>query len=128
MGKTSLLARGLQQARDAGAQVIMTDLQELNDSDLNSLKDFYIALANEIADQLELEELLSESWDERRSPNHNFERYFRRTVLSQIAIHVFWGLDEVDRLFTTNFGGQAFGMFGRGTTGAPWIPAGPGAN
>ena len=111
MGKTSLLARGLQQARDAGAQVIMTDLQELNDSDLNSLKDFYIALANEIADQLELEELLSESWDERRSPNHNFERYFRRTVLSQIAIHVFWGLDEVDRLFTTNFGGQVFGMF-----------------
>ena len=52
-----------------------------------------------------------ETWDERRSPNHNFERYFRRTVLSRIPIHVFWGLDEVDRLFTTNFGGQVFGMF-----------------
>jgi hypothetical protein len=40
MGKTSLLARSAE-ARDAGAQVIMTDLQELNDSDLNSLKDLH---------------------------------------------------------------------------------------
>jgi hypothetical protein len=111
MGKTSLLARGLQQAREQGAQVVFTDFQELNHSDLESLKSFYIALANEMADQLELEELLPESWDERRSPNHNFERYFRRTVLSRVPIHLFWGLDEVDRLFTTNFGGQVFGMF-----------------
>ena len=30
MGKTSLLARGLQQARQAGTQVVLTDFQKLN--------------------------------------------------------------------------------------------------
>jgi hypothetical protein len=125
MGKTSLLARGLQQAREQGAQVILTDFQELNDLDFESLKSFYIALANGIADQLELDELLPESWDERRGPNHNFERYFRRTVLSRVPTHLFWGLDEVDRLFTTNFGEQVFGMFRAWHNRRALDPSGP---
>jgi hypothetical protein len=35
----------------------------------------------------------------------------RRQVLSSMANHLCWGLDEVDRLFSTPFGGQVFGMF-----------------
>src|SRR5262249_8052415 len=43
VGKTSLLARGLQQARAAGAKVVLTDLQKLNASDLASAEAFYLA-------------------------------------------------------------------------------------
>src|SRR5262245_47897064 len=46
VGKTSLLARGLQQARAAGAKVVLTDLQKLNASDLASAEAFYLALAD----------------------------------------------------------------------------------
>jgi len=35
----------------------------------------------------------------------------RRHVLSGISTQLFWGMDEVDRLFTTSFGSQVFGLF-----------------
>jgi hypothetical protein len=111
MGKTSLLARGLEQARQEEARIVLCDVQEFNDSDLTSLKDFYIALGEVFADALNLENSLAETWDESRSPNGNFERFMRRNVLSVVATHLFWGLDEVDRLFTTSFGDQVFAMF-----------------
>ncbi len=40
MGKTSLLARGLEQGRTDGSKVVLTDMQELNVSDLETLKQF----------------------------------------------------------------------------------------
>jgi hypothetical protein len=50
-------------------------------------------------------------WDKRRSPNINFERFLRREVLGKLTGHFVWGLDEVDRLFTCNFGSEVFGLF-----------------
>ena len=111
MGKTSLLARGLQQARSQGVRVVLTDFQELNSSDFASLEKFYFALGDSLADQLELDVSLGDVWDEQRSPNTNFDRYLRRSALENLNVHVVWGLDEVDRLFTCNFGGEVFGMF-----------------
>ncbi len=111
MGKTSLLARGLQQARGQGVSVVLTDFQELNTSDFESLEKFYLALGDSLADQLDLEVLSSDAWDSRRSPNTNFDRYLRREVLGKVNAQVVWGLDEVDRLFTCSFGGEVFGMF-----------------
>jgi len=111
MGKTSLLARGLEQAREEGARVVLTDIQELNDSDLGSLQRFYIALGEVFADELALNESLAKSWDDSRSPNNNFERFLRRNVLGSVSTHLFWGLDEVDRLFATPFGSEVFALF-----------------
>src|SRR5262249_9833627 len=45
MGKTSLLARGLHQARQAGANVVLTDFQTLNTADLTSPDALYLTLA-----------------------------------------------------------------------------------
>ncbi len=111
MGKTSLLARGLEQAREEGARVLLTDVQQLNDSDLSTLKNLYVALAGVFVDELELRESLAALWDESRSPNNNFERFMRRNVLSGLSVRLFWGMDEVDRLFTTTFGSQVFSLF-----------------
>jgi serine/threonine protein kinase len=111
MGKTSLLARGMQQARRTGARVVLTDLQKLNASHLASIEAFYLTLGDFLADQLDLKVLPEEGWDKRRSPNTNFERFLRREVLGVLPAPFVWALDEVDRLFTCPFGSEVFGLF-----------------
>ena len=49
VGKTSLLARGLQQAREAGARVVMTDFQKLSDSQLATTEALFFAIADAMA-------------------------------------------------------------------------------
>ena len=110
MGKTSLLARGLQQARQGSGRVMVTDFQEMNVADLTSLQPFYLALGELLATQLNLPTSLADSWEPRRGPNLNFERFLRRSVLEAAPTHVFWGMDEVDRLFFTPFGNEVFAM------------------
>ena len=57
MGKTSLLARGLKVARETGAKVVLTDFQSLNTAHFESVEALYMALAELIADQLDLDVL-----------------------------------------------------------------------
>ena len=111
MGKSSLLARGLEEARSRGVLVVLTDFQSLSSSDFESLDRFYQALANSITDQLDLEVSAVDKWDSRRSPNTNFDRFLRREVFDKLNAQIVWGLDEVDRLFTCTFGTEVFGMF-----------------
>jgi tRNA A-37 threonylcarbamoyl transferase component Bud32 len=111
MGKTSVLARGLQQARAEGSRVVVTDFQKLNASDLESAEAFFVALGGLIADQLDLDVYPEDVWKERRAPSVNFERYVRREVLGKVDGPLVWGMDEVDRLFTCPFGSEVFGLF-----------------
>jgi hypothetical protein len=110
MGKTSLLARGLQRARERGHRVVHTDLQQLNAAGFESLDKLYFALGNSLADALDLEALPEDTWDGRRAANINFERYLKREVLGKLASHLVWGIDEVDRLLPCSFGTEAFSM------------------
>jgi hypothetical protein len=125
MGKTSLLARGLQRARQDGARVVMTDLQKLNAVELNGVEPFLQALGEFMADPLELDVRPGDAWDERRGANTNFENYLRREVLGRIPGHVVWGLDEVDRLFACPFGGEVFGLFRSWHNERALDPSGP---
>ena len=111
MGKTSLLARGLQQARCAGAKVVLTDFQMLNASHLESVESLYLTLAEWIAAQLDLDTLPQDQWNPRSGPNINFQRYLRREVLGNVLGHLVWGMDEVDRLFVYPFASEVFGLF-----------------
>ena len=111
MGKTSLLARGLQQAREQGARVVLTDFQTLNNAHLESVENLYLTLADIMADQLDLDVLPADIWNSDRGPNMNLERYLRREVLGTIAEPIVWGMDEVDRLFSCPFGSEVFGLF-----------------
>jgi hypothetical protein len=111
MGKTSLLARGLRQARQAGARVVLTDLQKLNAVDLQSPEAFFQGLAQAMADQLDLDDPPADAWNPRRGPSVNFERFLRRQVLAAVPGKLVWGLDEVDRLFSCPFASEVFGLF-----------------
>jgi hypothetical protein len=110
MGKTSLLARGLQQARAAGATVVTTDFQTLNTDDLSSIEKFYRALMKQIIKRLGLKIQLDEAWRAGDSANDNFAA-FLETVLEGVPQSLVWGMDEVDRLFTSEFASEVFGLF-----------------
>ena len=113
MGKTSLLARGIKEARNTGAKVVIADFQSLSAPDLRSADALYRALTEKIAEDLELDVLPDEVWNEKRSANMNLERYLRKEVLGTIGEEtpLVWALDEVDRLFTCDFGSEVFGLF-----------------
>lgn len=110
MGKTSLLARGLQYAREQGIKAVSTDLQKFNADSFRTLNHLYKALAESIVNQADLDVFPADTWDERRGPNANFERFIRREVLARFDTPLVWALDEVDRLFGTPFGNEVFGL------------------
>ena len=128
MGKTSLLARGMQFAREQGHRSAATDLQKFNAENFKSVDRLYRTIAESIADQLELEADPTSSWDSRRGPNANLERFLRREVLGKLQKPLFWGLDEVDRLFVTPFGSEVFGLIRSWHNERALDPSGPWSN
>jgi len=111
VGKTSLLARGLQRAREAGAVVVLTDFQHLSSAALASVEQLLPTLAAMIADQLELPVRPRDAWDDFLSPSTNFERYLRREVLAKIPSPLVWAVDEADRIFKYSYASEVFGLF-----------------
>ena len=111
MGKTSLLARGLNEARKAGSKVVLTDFQKLNSAHLQSAETLLLALAEALAEQLDLDLNPEEAWNPRKGPSMNFERFLRRQILDEIPTHLVWAMDEVDRLFACSFASEVFGLF-----------------
>jgi hypothetical protein len=111
MGKTSLLARGLRQARTAGSRVVLTDFQKLNSTHMQSAEVLFKTLGAMIADQLDLDALPEDVWDDRRGASLNFERFIKREVLRKISQPLVWAMDEIDRLFSCDFGSEVFGLF-----------------
>lgn len=111
VGKTSLMARSFHQARQAGARVVLTDLQKLNEAQFESSDSFYQALCSAIALQLDVEVSPRKVWDDDYGPNMNMELFLRRYILTSVSGPLIWGIDEVDRLFTRPFGSEVFGLF-----------------
>lgn len=110
VGKSSLLGRALEEARQWGARVVTTDFQGLSASDRESPASLLKALAREIADQLDLDVDPDASMGPERSPAVGLRRFLRREVLAAEAPLV-WGMDEVDRLFSCDFHSEIFGLF-----------------
>lgn len=111
MGKTSLLARGLRRAKEGSVKTVFADLQSLNGDQLATAKAFYIAMADQLADKLNIDASLADLWNDERGANSNFERFVKRQVLAKIDGHLLWAIDEVDRLFTSPFGTETFALF-----------------
>jgi serine/threonine protein kinase len=125
MGKTSLMARGLQLARRGGARVTLTDFQKLNSSHLESVDSLFRTLAERISDQLDLRLDLDRAWSPRRGPSMNFEFFLRREVLDRLPGRLVWGMDEVDRLFSSKFASEVFGLFRSWHNERSLDPSGP---
>ena len=125
IGKTSLIARGLQLARQHGDRVILTDFQKLNTKHLESTESLFRVLAESIADQLDYDLDLDATWNRKRGPTANFERFLRREVLPKVGKRLVWGMDEVDRLFSCDFASEVFGLFRSWHNERSLDPSGP---
>jgi DNA-binding SARP family transcriptional activator len=125
MGKTSLLARAMEQARGSGCRVVLSDLQKLTASQLATADMLFFTLAETIADQLDLDVTPESRWTPGRGWNVNFERFLRRDVLLKLDVPLIWGLDEVDRLFGLPFSTEVFGLFRSWHNERSLDPSGP---
>ncbi len=111
VGKTSLLARGLQQAREAGARVALVNFQMFTTAQLASTEALFLTVADLLAEELELEVDTGALWKSGRGWNVNFQSFMRRRVLEQDGARVVLALDEVDRLFPYPFATEVFALF-----------------
>lgn len=124
-GKTSLLARGLQQARESGARIALTDFDALGDAALSSAESLFQTLAILLADELELDDDPQTDWSAERGPAMNLERFVQRKTLKKDFPPLVWGLDNVDRLFTYPFSDEVFGLFRSWHNRRSLDPSGP---
>lgn len=125
VGKTSLLARALNQARRNGAKVILTDWQKLAPEEMESGEAFFVAQAQAISDQLHLNVVVEECFQSKRPPSTNFERFLRDKVFPAIEAPIVWGIDELDRLFQCPFRDLVFGLFRSWHNERAYDPSGP---
>lgn len=110
VGRSSLLIRGLNQARSAGATVVMTDLRKIAGTHMRSIDEFLLALAQMIADQVDGLVEPSEIWHVNRAATLNFERFMRREVLTKLGAPVMWGLCNIDTLLGHKYKDDVFSM------------------
>ena len=99
MGKTSLILRALEYARQEGARTVLINIQEADTAILEDLGLFLRWFCRNVAQQLELENKLDEYWDEEIGNKVSCKIYFREYVLAQLSVPVVLALDEVDQLF-----------------------------
>jgi hypothetical protein len=111
MGKTSLLARTLQEMRRSDRRVVCTDLQTLNSSDLVSPEQLLKTLARRLAEALDLSQGPEAAWDPLNGPSWNFRGFMLNRVLGLKGRPVVWAIDELDRLFGLQFSDEIFGLF-----------------
>jgi hypothetical protein len=124
VGKTSLVQRGLEVARQSKSKVVLTDFEGFNATTFDSLESLYLQIATLMATKLKIDPLPEQTWNKKFPPNSNFENYVRDVVL-QKAGSLVWALDEVDRLFEHEYKDEFFGLLRswfneRANSNAPW--------
>jgi hypothetical protein len=111
VGKSSLVARGLVDNREAGDAVVTTDCAALTSADMESADVLLARFAQAFADTLNVETQPADVWRAARSASVNFERYLRRNVLSGLSSRLIWVIDGVDDLFRRSYANEVFGLF-----------------
>ncbi|WP_375495270.1 AAA-like domain-containing protein [uncultured Nostoc sp.] len=99
MGKTLLLEKILDSARQQSYQTAKLDLQLADIDILANLKTFLQWLCVDVADSLELEPQLDKHWQEVFGLNKNCTRYFQKYLLSITDTPLILAIDNFERLF-----------------------------
>jgi hypothetical protein len=99
MGKTLLLEKLLDYARQQGYQTAKLDLKLADSSTLADLKTFLQWLCVNVSDSLELEAKLDDYWQDSTGLNTSCTRYFQKYLLSGIDSPVVLAIDNFERLF-----------------------------
>lgn len=112
VGKTSLLARGLQKARTNESAIALIDFQSLTAQTFETIDRLLMTIAELVCDQLNVKASPHDNWSEFLGPTVNFERFFRRSVFPQLEEKTLvCAFDEADRLFNYPYASEVFGLF-----------------
>jgi serine/threonine protein kinase len=109
MGKTSLLGRGSQLARELGLRFASTDFQKIGSSQLASEDQFYKLLAATLARQLGVKYDFANEWLDIFGPGINMDNFIR-ALLEGSPTPLVWFMDEADKLFGLPFASDFFGL------------------
>jgi serine/threonine protein kinase len=123
-GKTSLIARALADAREAGFEVIMADLRQLNMSALGDLGMFYRALSELISRSIHPEDVDYDS-DTFYSANQRLTQFMEDQVFTRLRGPVLLAMDNVEQLIRQSYSPDVYGLIrswyeARETRGEPW--------
>jgi serine/threonine protein kinase len=123
-GKTSLLARALEEARDGGFQVVMADFRQLNEVDFIGLDEFYRAFAQLIARSVNPEDLHYDS-DIYYGPNQRLTEFMESQVFTRLRGSVLLAMDNIERLIVQPYSQEVYSLIRswyeyRETRKEPW--------
>jgi uncharacterized protein with PIN domain len=109
-GKTSLLFRGIAQARAQGCSVVYCDLQLVGDRDLESADAFLRYLGTMFASSLQLDSAAVDAiWQSSLGTPNKLTQLVEDLVLEK-GEPVVLALDEADRLLRTDYHDSVFGL------------------
>ncbi|MBD2461867.1 AAA-like domain-containing protein [Oscillatoria sp. FACHB-1407] len=98
-GKTSLMQRILQRSREHGHRTVCLNLQLVDGDSLTSIDRLLQWLCASVANELNLDDRLSDVWKPMLGSKSNCTNYFQRYLLPTIQQPLTLGLDEVDQVF-----------------------------
>jgi DNA-binding CsgD family transcriptional regulator len=110
MGKSSLLIRTVEAAMHAGKRVALLDFQFVDSSALASAKVFFHQFCTWLSYRLKIADQVAEYW---RLPLGDIQRctaYLEDYLLPALGQPLVLALDEVDKIFDTDFRSDFFGM------------------
>jgi len=110
MGKSSLLMRTMAAASQAGKAIVFLDFQLFDMAALNDAETFYRQFCTWLTDELDIEDKVEEYWRRPLGNSQRCTRYVGRHLLKNIDRPVFLAMDEVERVFDTDFRSDFFSM------------------
>ncbi len=99
MGKTSLLLRTINYAKNQGYKVVNLNLEQFDEAYLKDINKFLRCLCKRVTEQLELESKLEEFWDEDIGSKVSCTLYFGKYILKQINTPLIIAIDELNIIF-----------------------------
>lgn len=99
MGKTSLMSRILQQAREQGYATVPLSFQHADAGVFANLNQFLQWFCSRVARKLRSPHSVEQYWSDTFGSKDNCTAYFEDCLLSEIDTPLVLGLDEVDRTF-----------------------------
>ena len=99
MGKTSLMQRVLHEAQERGQRPVYLSLQQVDEEYLSNSDQFLQWFCASVANELNLDDRLSEYWKGVLGSKNKCSNYFQRYLLPAVKQPLTLGLDEVDQVF-----------------------------
>ena len=110
MGKSPLLMRTMAAAVAAGKEVVFLDFQLFDHTALGDAETFFRQFCAWITDELELEDCIEEYWRRPLGNSQRCTRYMGRHLLKALDRPLLLAMDEVERVFDTDFRSDFFSM------------------